>query len=244
MSPSSPVTSGHREHFDKIASSYAKASDTWASVYRRISELVSPAVAGKDVLDIGNGGFFPYDTRAAKSVTVLDISPAMLDRIHVPNIQKVVGDARVLAAIPSASQDVVLYLLCLHHICGRNRSESLDILKEIFASAERVLRPGGCVIIAEPVTGGWVHALQKAAFGMTRRVLASRGVPMIFFHKADDVADRLSAGLGIGSADVHRTPLPVTGWVDPLGGSFPGLVQIPAWACPTRYVLFQAQKPV
>lgn len=244
MSSGHHVSSGHREHFDRIASDYSKASDTWSVVYRRIGELVRPVIAGKDVLDIGNGGFFPYDTRDARSVTVLDISPAMLDRLDAPNIRKVVGDARDLSPIPNASQDAVLYLLCLHHICGRNRAQTITYLEKIFTSADRVLRPGGSVMIAEPVTGGWVNAAERLFFPLTRAALAVKNVPMIYFHHPDDIAGRLAGSLRIPVNAVERTPLSVTGWVDPLGGSFPGVIKIPAWSLPTRYVLFRAQKPV
>jgi SAM-dependent methyltransferase len=237
------LSSGHREHFDKIASDYSKASDTWASVYRRIGELASPAVAGRDVLDIGNGGFFPYDTKHVRTLTILDISPAMLDRIEAPGALKVVGDARDLAPIASASQDVVMYLLCLHHICGKDRKETLSYLDGIFSSAARVLRPGGHVLIAEPVTGGWVHAAQRALFGATRAVLAAKNVPMIFFHRAEEISERLAKSLGIPEKSIERVPLPVTGWVDPLGGSFPGVIKIPAKLNLTDYIFFKAQKP-
>lgn len=236
--------SGHREHFDKIASDYSKASDTWAGVYTRIGELLSPLTAGCDVLDIGNGGFFPYDTTKARSVTVLDISPAMLDRIHAPNIRKVVGDARDLKSILDQSQDLVIYLLCLHHICGINRSETLEYLDDVLTSAARVLRPGGSIIIAEPVTGGWVHALQRASFGLVNWVLSLKGVPMIFFHHPQELKLRLAHALQTTEASVEATDIPVTGWVDPMGGSFPGLVKIPAWSCPTRYLFLRAQKPL
>ena len=237
------MKSTHREHFDKIASNYSKASDTWAGVYRRIGELVSPLVAGRDVLDIGNGGFFPYDTRSARSVTVLDISPAMLDRINQPNTRKVVGDACDLNGIHDASQDVVMYLLCLHHICGKNRTETLENLDRIFASAARVLRPSGSVLIAEPITGGWVQAVERAAFGLTHAALAMKGVPMIFFHRTSDLRSRLASKLGTSESAIIEEKLPVTGWVDPLGGSFPGRIKIPSQLLPTRYIFLHAQKP-
>ncbi len=237
-----PVGSGHREHFDKIAADYSKASDTWASVYDRIGELISPLVANRDVLDIGNGGFFPYDTRSAKTVTVLDISPAMLDRIDKPNVRKVVGDARDLAGIPDASQDIVMYLLCLHHIQGARLKDSLLMLDQIFASAARVLRPGGSVLIAEPTLEGFVYGLERAAIGVTKKLFATRGVPMIFFYKSSDIFSRLASGLRSAPENIKCERLPVKGWVDPLGGSFPGVIKIPAQTSPTRYLFIQAQK--
>ena len=70
-----------QEHFDRIALRYAQASKSWASLSGQLVERIAPLVRGKTVLDVGNGGFFAYDPASASTVTGLDISPAMLERI-------------------------------------------------------------------------------------------------------------------------------------------------------------------
>ena len=46
----------------------------------------------------------------------------------------------------------------------------------------------------------------------------------------------------VGGLTVNE--LPVTEAVDPLGGSFPGWLRVPAWLRPTDYTLFQAVRPL
>ncbi len=43
---------------------------------------------------------------------------------------------------------------------------------------------------------------------------------------------------------VLEDELPVTDAVDPLGGSFPGWLRVPAWLHPTDYTLLQALRPL
>ena len=140
-----------REHFDRIAGRYADASQSWTSLTRQVVERVSPLVVGKTVLDVGNGGFFAYDPRSAGEVTVLDISPAMLDRIEISGVRKVVGDARDLAGIEPESVDVLLFVFALHHICGRNVRDSYTALGQVLEAARERLRPGGLLVVAEPL---------------------------------------------------------------------------------------------
>lgn len=84
----------NKEHFDRIAGKYGAVHVSWRKVYEKIKERVNPLIRGKRVLDIGNGAVFCYDTTLPSDISVLDISPAMLDRIDKPGVQKVVGDAR------------------------------------------------------------------------------------------------------------------------------------------------------
>ena len=62
-------------HFDAISDRYEKAAESWTCIYRQIEAFVNPLLPDKIVLDIGNGGYFPYDVDLALRVSVLDISP-------------------------------------------------------------------------------------------------------------------------------------------------------------------------
>ncbi len=232
----------NQTHFDKIADDYKKASDSWAPIYAQIESVVSQAIKGKSVLDIGNGGYFPYATQDAKSVTVLDISPKMLERINQPNIIKKVGNALELDNIKNESCDIILYSLCIHHIQGKTHSESMNMLNQLLSRAYQKLKPGGQIIIAEPTTSGFYYVLQRALFQLTKFVLGIFNIPMIFFHHAKEIQMGLAQAFSQSQDQINLKELRVEGWVDPMGGSFPGLIKIPAAACPTRYYIITATK--
>lgn len=235
------MDSAAQTHFDHIAARYTDAAQTWRSVYDAIRSRVEPLIEGKRVLDIGNGGYFPYEPSRAKSVTVVDISPEMLERIRVPGVSKLVDDARTLAKVPDSSFDVALYFLCLHHINGDTPSHSVRILEQVLTTAKRKLTAGGRILVAEPSPARGLGFWQDKFFPLTRRVLAHRTVSMIYFFRRDTLRGRLASVAGVAADAVLCEAIPVRGWVDPLGGSFPGILRIPSAFLPTRYHFFEVR---
>ena len=70
-------------------------------------------------------------------------------------------DARSLT-LPDASVDVVLSVLCIHNI------EPLANRKRALAEIVRVLRPGGCALIADYIgTGAYAHWFEEAGLVVT-----------------------------------------------------------------------------
>jgi SAM-dependent methyltransferase len=116
------------------------------------AELLVPWIAarlapGAAMLDIagGSGAYASKLVRAADvSVAGLDISESMVrQRAEDPRLElNVVGD---MEALPFADEsfDAVLFVGCLHHV-----PDPLPALREAF----RVLRPGGQLFAAEPVS--------------------------------------------------------------------------------------------
>jgi SAM-dependent methyltransferase len=237
------LTHSNKGHFDKISPAYEGVYKSWESVYKKMKHLIDPLITGKNVLDVGNGGFFPYNTSLAAKVTVLDISPIMLERIQEPGIEKVVGDARDLSVIADGSVDVILFLLCLHHINGPSIADSKKTLDAVLSSAHRKLKPGGYLVVAEPFLPGFLYAIETFFFQLLRHMLNLFKVPMIFFYKLPVMKQHILKNFGQAS-EVHIEPLKIEGSVDPMGGSFPGLLSIPAWMCPTQVYLLKAQKTV
>jgi ubiquinone/menaquinone biosynthesis C-methylase UbiE len=102
------------------------------------------------VIDIGSGTgnvAIPL-LRAERSVTAVDISRAMIDRMRsklatqdIPRITILQQDAKELFALPDSSFDGANILLALFDM-----SEPLNVLNEVI----RVLRLGGSLIITEP----------------------------------------------------------------------------------------------
>jgi len=232
-----------RKHFDDVAGKYHETYSSWESLYRGMRDIVRPAVAGKDVLDIGNGGVFAYDVGQAASVTAVDISPAMLDTITDPAVRKVVADARDLLGIADESADAALFSFTIHHITGDTVAESVASLRRALASAARALRPGGTLFVAEPVVrSAAMWAVERACFPLVRWLLARRGVSAVLFYEQRLLSSAMAEALGTPVDTLRVTRLPLEGSTDPLGGTLPGLVRIPAWLHPARHVLIEGRK--
>ena len=109
-------------------------------------------VGGRDVVDVGCGGGAIVRSLAARGarVTGVEISESQLAAAvrddNGSGARYVVGVAQRLP-IPDESIDVVLFMRSLHHVPPDDMLEALH-------GAARVLRPGGAVYIAEPLTEG------------------------------------------------------------------------------------------
>ncbi len=127
----------------KTAPREAKATD----VIRDMLPL-----AGKRVLDVGcgDGGLTRAMARAGAVVTGIDISETRLAEARakeaVPGADYREGRGEKLP-FPDASVDAVLYHNALHHVPVELQSAAL-------VEAARVLKPGGHVLIIEPLAEG------------------------------------------------------------------------------------------
>jgi len=229
-------------HFNDIADKYEVAAKSWQCVYDQAQRIIDPLIGGRTVLDIGNGGVFPYDVALARRVHVLDISCEMLMRGRRRSVDYVVADALDLAAVKDDCVDVVLYVLCIHHINGQSMAETLAMLKRLFAAAFRVLRPGGSIIVVEPMVRDCVCEVEKKCFPVMRRVLALRGVDMVFFHSSATLIDCLAGQFLIARGSIDVYPFKLQGCIDPLGGSLPGIIKIPVQLYPATFTLLHARK--
>jgi SAM-dependent methyltransferase len=230
------------DHFDSIAARYAGSVEALKPLYDAVREELNGLVAGKSVLDVGNGGIFPYDRSLASSVTALDISEEMLKRIP-EGVRKICSDARDMKACEDESFDVVIFNLSLHHIAAGTLDATQEGLRRALAEGWRTLRPGGDLIVYEPALGSALHALGRALFRPVRAALALAGVPMVFFQSRASLTRLLAEAGGLEPAAVSVTAAPVTGWSDPLGGTFPGHLLLPTALYPTRFELFRVTKP-
>ncbi len=230
-------------YFDRIASRYDAARDSWQHVYDAIKKEVEPLISGKDVIDVGSGGYFPYDVSGAGSVTAVDISKAMLDKITTPSVRRLLADARDLEGIEDGSADVMHYFLSIHHMTGRNVEEHFRTLDQVLDTAKRKLKPGGRLLIAEPTLSQFFFAAERFFFPLTKRVFSFFGSPPVFFYETNVLKRRISERFGMSAEKVRVKAMPMKGWVDLMGGTFPGLLKAPACFCPTRVVFFEAIKP-
>lgn len=226
-------------HFDAIAPRYAGSTGGLDALYDAVRPELDRLLAGRDVLDVGGGGAAAYDPAKPRSVTMLDVSARMLERAPA-GVRTVLADARDMRPCADAAYDAALFSLSAHHIAARAPAETDDGLRAAFAEAWRVLRPGGLLLVYEPVLGPVLHAAGRAAFPLVRAALSSIGAPMVHFQSRASLRRLLESACG---APVSVSRMPATGWSDPLGGVLPGVVRMPLALYPTRFDLFRAEKP-
>jgi ubiquinone/menaquinone biosynthesis C-methylase UbiE len=146
--------------------------------YRRIHDFITRAVDRTgSLLDIGNGGVFPYDTSGVGQITALDLFlgslPPELLRSHFP--QNAVAKEGSALSIPEAdnSFDMVLMVMLLHHLAGKDWRASWRNAQTAIAEAWRVLRPGGRLLIVESCIPQWFFAFERPAFSLLTRMFKS-----------------------------------------------------------------------
>jgi SAM-dependent methyltransferase len=131
--------------------------------YQHIKRIVEREVRGvKQLLDVGNGGFFNYDTGLAEHVTAVDLflndGPGPF-----PNTAFRQGSFLDLP-FADAAFDCVLQQNVLHHITGRSVSENHANLRRCLEEMYRCLRPGGKAVLIESTVGPLFYLFERVAF--------------------------------------------------------------------------------
>jgi SAM-dependent methyltransferase len=127
---------------------------------RRIVEWEISGVG--QLLDVGNGGFFNYDTSLVGHVTAVDLFvPEGLP--PAPNVEFKAGSLLDLP-LPDSSFDCVLQQYVLHHVTGRSVRENHDNLAACFREMHRCVRPGGKVVVIESTVGPLFYLFEALAF--------------------------------------------------------------------------------
>jgi SAM-dependent methyltransferase len=127
--------------------------------YQHIQKIVEREVRGTEhVLDIGNGGFFNYDTALAGHVTAVDLfledGPG-----STPNSTFRQGS---FLDIPFAdgSFDCVLQQNVFHHVTGRTVAQNHANLRQCLSEMARCLCPGGKAVVIESTVGPLFNAFE------------------------------------------------------------------------------------
>src|SRR5947209_4141299 len=110
--------------------------DTYKAIYRYISDRVSNV---QHLIDIGNGGVFAYDTSRVASITAVDLffdslPPDMVARYFPKNANAKQGSALEIPE-PDENADMVLMVMLLHHLSGRDWRESWSNAQRALAEA-------------------------------------------------------------------------------------------------------------
>jgi SAM-dependent methyltransferase len=204
--------------------------------YRLIREAVTREVGGTGrLLDVGNGGVFDYDTTQVKEIVAVDLFLDRLPASHFPpNVVARKGDALALDE-PDGSYEAVLEALLYHHLVGSRAADSITNIRRAIAEAERVLRPGGRLVIAESCVPRWFYGFEKVMFRPLTAVAKTRllgGHPAVlqlpFPLLRELVAERL---------EIERAyRVPVGRWITQFG------VRWPTVLTPARAVVVVGRK--
>jgi len=146
--------------------------------YRNIELMIRREIRGeKEVLDIGNGGFFNYDAQLAGHVTAVDL---FLKDGRGPTPNTTLKQGSILAIpFPADSFDCVILQNVLHHVTGKSVPENHKNLSGCLAEMYRCVRKGGKVVLIESTVANWFYAIEKVLF---RPLLAIKkgGHPVTF----------------------------------------------------------------
>jgi SAM-dependent methyltransferase len=173
---------GWFDHNDGYAQAQAKLE-----CYQHIQRIVEREVRGaENLLDIGNGGFFNYDTALAGHVTALDL---FLESGPGPTPNSVFRRGSFLD-LPFADEtfDCVLQQNVLHHVTGRTVRQNYANLKRCLGEMYRCLRPGGKAVVIESTVGMLFNLFETLVYRCAL-LLKRRGHPVTFQFTPKQIMD-------------------------------------------------------
>lgn len=133
--------------------------------YQRIREVLNREIDGvNELLDVGNGGVFDYDTDLVRHIVAVDLFLDDVPESAFPaNVTPKNGDALNLAE-PSAAYDVVLANSLFHHLVGDSWQQLIVNVRRALSEACRVLRVGGRLVTVESCVPAWFFTIEKLLF--------------------------------------------------------------------------------
>jgi SAM-dependent methyltransferase len=131
--------------------------------YQYIKLMVERELLGeKNVLDVGNGGFFNYDTAIAEHVTAVDLflkdGPGPF-----PNTTFRQGSLLDLP-FPDQTFECIVLQNVFHHITGQTVAENHKNLHRSMQELYRCVRKNGKVVIVESTVGYLFYGFETIAF--------------------------------------------------------------------------------
>lgn len=187
--------------------------------YQHVKRIVERELRGVDrLLDIGNGGFFNYDTRAVGSVTAVDLFLAD-GRGPLPNTAFRRGSLLDLP-FPGDGFDCILLQNVFHHITGRNVEQNHRNLDQGLREIRRCLAPAGKAVIIESTVGRFFYQIERALFGAALAVKRG-GHPVTFQFTAQQIVRSAEqAGLLVD----ELTYVPTGAYVLQMGYKWPSVL--------------------
>jgi SAM-dependent methyltransferase len=211
---------GTEAYFDARAPEYDAAS-RFAPAAEWIRRLAGEASSLVEV-GCGAGNVLAYlrDETGVRRLAGIDVSPRCLERArertgcetHAGSIL----DASLLARLAGRFDFAVLGAV-LHHLVGRTRRASRDRARRALAHALSLVRPGGHVILHEPVfyppwAMGILFYAKKVASALTSRRLElfdrwnNLGAPVVLYYTNEDLRRMVEADPRAEILDVLSVP--------------------------------------
>ena len=146
--------------------------------YRHIKKIVERELRGVgDLLDVGNGGFFNYDTALVGHATAVDL---FLRDGPGPTSNSTFRKGSFLELpFVDTSFDCVLQQNVFHHVTGATVRENHANLRQCMAQMFRCLRPGGKAVVIESTVGPLFYLFECVAYRPALFV-KRRGHPVTF----------------------------------------------------------------
>jgi SAM-dependent methyltransferase len=131
--------------------------------YQFIKLMVERELRGeKQVLDVGNGGFFNYDTSIAEHVTAVDL---FLKNGPGPFPNTTFREGSLLSLpFPDNSFDCIILQNVFHHVTGQTVTENHQNLYQGMQELYRCTRTGGKAVIIESTVGYLFYGFETIAF--------------------------------------------------------------------------------
>ncbi len=164
--------------------------------YQYIRLMVEHEIRGAhELLDVGNGGFFNYDTNLVDRLIALDLflddgpGPA-------PNIRLQRGS---LLDMPFRDEqfDFILLQNVLHHVTGASVKQNHENIAAGMRELFRCVRRGGRVLIVESTVGKYFYQLERMMFRAFLTIKRG-GHPVTFQFTPDQIiAQAVSSGFAL-----------------------------------------------
>lgn len=153
--------------------------------YRLIRLMVSRELKGqKRVLDVGNGGFFNYDTNLAEHVTAVDL---FLKNGPGPGSNTTFRQGSILELpFQENSFDCIVLQNVLHHVTGKTVDDNFQHLARSMQELYRCTSPGGKVVMVESTVGRWFNVAERMLFPLLLAV-KKWGHPVTFQFTAPQI---------------------------------------------------------
>lgn len=161
--------------------------ENYEEMFRRMSEINRTSSATIQKMASGHvisvGGLWPGATpdTVPENTTVIDIASNMLELWSDFPVETKVADALDLP-FESNSVGALVYPMVLHHLCEGTARDAREKVRQAFKEAERVLTPDGKLFIVDYEIWPPVYAVEIAMAPLTRRLLATKDIPLVVMH--------------------------------------------------------------